>query len=147
MVERMRGRVSEGMLVKSADGEKLGKVVACQPSGFVVEKGFLFPRDILVPSERISGVYNGEVLISLARSELGETGTARAAAATGAARSEIGRAAEEVKSTAQNVAQNIKEAVTGDHEPNGKVMTLDTFGTIDAMSQYLSGRTLKTVEK
>lgn len=26
-------------------------------------------------------------------------------------------------------------------------LTLDTFGTIDAMSQYLSGRTLKTVEK
>jgi len=43
MVERFKGSVSEGMVVKSSDGEKLGRVVACQPGGFVVEKGFLCP--------------------------------------------------------------------------------------------------------
>jgi uncharacterized protein (TIGR02271 family) len=67
------------MLVRSADGEKLGKVVACQPGSFVVEKGFLFPKDTSVPYDRIADIRNGEIHISLTRAEIGE-GPARTTA-------------------------------------------------------------------
>ena len=49
MGEQHRGRVTVGMQAKTSDGEKLGKVVSCQPNGIVVEKGFLFPKDISGP--------------------------------------------------------------------------------------------------
>jgi uncharacterized protein (TIGR02271 family) len=107
MVERFRSRVSEGMQVKAADGEKLGRVVATRPSGFVVEKGFLFPKDTLVPYERITGVSDGEIVISLVRADLDEPGTARAVAATTA--TGASKAVEEVK----GVARKIEEAITG----------------------------------
>ena len=70
MVEKMRSRVSEGMPVKTADGAKVGKVVLCQPGGFVVEKGFLSPKDLFVPYERIGNVGDGEVVLSVTRAEL-----------------------------------------------------------------------------
>jgi uncharacterized protein (TIGR02271 family) len=73
------------MQVRSSDGEKLGKVVACQASGFVVEKGFLFPKDALVPYERVESVGNGEVILTLSRADLAEPGTARTAAPAEAA--------------------------------------------------------------
>jgi uncharacterized protein (TIGR02271 family) len=62
------------MPVKSSDGEKLGKVVACQVGGFVVEKGFLFPRDLTVTYERIKDIRNGEIVLAMARAELSEPG-------------------------------------------------------------------------
>jgi uncharacterized protein (TIGR02271 family) len=104
MVERYRSRVSEGMQVKGADGEKLGRVVATHPSGFVVEKGFLFPRDLMVPYERITGVSNGEIVISLVRADLNEPGAARTVAAT-----TTNKAAEDVK----GAARKIEEAISG----------------------------------
>jgi uncharacterized protein (TIGR02271 family) len=103
MLERFKGRVQEGMQVRSADGDKLGKIVACQPTGFMVEKGFLFPKDLLVPYDRITNVGNNEVFISMARADLGEpvpAGTARAGA---------GGLTEDVK----GAARSVKEAFSG----------------------------------
>ena len=121
MIERFRGRVSEGMTVKSAEGEKLGKVVACQPAGFVVEKGFLFPKDTMVPYDRITSIGNGEVLVSLARADLGEAAAARTAASS---------VAEEVK----GAARTAREAITGEartsaaDEERGNGTSLEQFG-------------------
>jgi len=72
MIERWRTRIAEGMTVRTSDGEKLGKVVACQPGGFVVEKGFLFPKDTTVPYDRVAEIKGGEILVSLSRADLGE---------------------------------------------------------------------------
>jgi uncharacterized protein (TIGR02271 family) len=155
MIERMRTRVSEGMPVKSADGEKLGKVVACQPAGFVVEKGFLFPKDLLVPYERISGITNGEIVLSLARAELEEAGAGKTAAGT--ARAGGAGVAEEVK----GAAQRAKEATTGTNAEatmadggNGhagkKGEVLAAFGTAGEIRVQLSEEeivTSKRVEK
>jgi uncharacterized protein (TIGR02271 family) len=107
MIERFRGRVSEGMQVKSADGEKLGKVVACQAAGFVVEKGFLFPKDTLVPYDRITGIGNGEIVLSLNRTDLAEPGTVRAAAATSSG------ATSGVMEDVKAAGRTIKEAALG----------------------------------
>src|SRR4051812_10846789 len=107
MLERLRGRVAEGMQVRSADGERLGKVVSCQTEGFLVEKGFLFPKDLFIPYDRITSVGNGEILISLARASLDEPGPARAPATTAhAGASNLG---EEVK----GAARAVKEALVG----------------------------------
>jgi uncharacterized protein (TIGR02271 family) len=102
MLERFRDRISEGMQVKSSDGEKLGKVVLCQASGFLVEKGFLFPKDQLIPYERITGIHNGEILISLARAEVGEAPAGRVAAAASGVAADV-----------KGAGKSIKEAVTG----------------------------------
>ena len=107
MVERYKSRVSEGMQVRSCDGEKIGKVVGCQPTGFVVEKGFLFPKDLLIPYERITNLGNGEISISMARADLAEPSATRTAAAT--ARAGASSLTEEAKAAAIRV----KEAITG----------------------------------
>jgi uncharacterized protein (TIGR02271 family) len=91
MIEKVRSRVSEGMSVKSADGVRVGKVVSCQPGGFVVEKGFLSPKDFLVPYERISGFGDGEILLSATRADL----LKGAAPSAGEAAREEGRATKE----------------------------------------------------
>ncbi len=121
MVERYRGRVAEGMTVKSAEGEKLGKVVACQPAGFVVEKGFLFPKDTMVPYERITGIGNGEIVISLARGEMGAGTPARATAST---------MAEEVKGAVRSAKDALASAVgEARAEPSGNGARFEQFGT------------------
>lgn len=110
MVERWRGRVSEGMQVRSSDGEKLGKVVACQPAGFVVEKGFLFPKDWTVPYERITDVRSGEILLSLARSEIGEQGI-RSGSTVGGSGSTVGGAVSTVGGAVSGAVSGAKEAI------------------------------------
>ena len=124
MVERYRGRVSEGMTVKSAEGEKLGKVVACQAAGFVVEKGFLFPKDTMVPYERITNIGNGEVVISLARAELG-TAAAAGVAARGVAE-EVKGAARSARDALTGVVGEARAAI-GD-EPRGNGTSFEQFG-------------------
>ncbi|MFT3772102.1 MAG: PRC and DUF2382 domain-containing protein [Minicystis sp.] len=116
MMERWKGRVSEGMQVRSSDGEKLGKVVSCQPAGFVVEKGFLFPKDVAVPYERITDVRNGEIFLSLARAEIGE----QAARSTTAGSSAVSH----VKEAIQSGVSEARAALGGD----GKHPALEQFG-------------------
>ncbi|APR77827.1 Hypothetical protein A7982_03174 [Minicystis rosea] len=107
--------MSEGMQVRSSDGEKLGKVVACQPTGFVVEKGFLFPKDWTVPYDRISDVRSGEILLSLARSEIGEQGI-RSAGAVASAKESLQTAAAEARAALGSE----ERAVRGTFEQFGK---------------------------
>lgn len=119
MIERWRGRVAAGMQVKSSDGEKLGKVVECQGTGFVVEKGFLFPKDIIVPYDRISDIRGSEILISLARADLGERAAEHASA----------KPMEEVTRMAKSAVGAVKEAVTGNAGNAGTAhASLDQFG-------------------
>jgi uncharacterized protein (TIGR02271 family) len=51
--------IPEGTEVIAADGDKVGKVVAVDPSYLVVEKGWLFPTDYYVPRNAINA-YDGE---------------------------------------------------------------------------------------
>jgi len=129
MVERFRGRVSEGMQVRSSDGEKLGKVVACQANGFVVEKGFLFPKDLMVPYDRISNIINGEIVIALARADLGEQGAPRTAAAAATA----SNLAEDVKGAGRSLKEAVTSAVSDARaslggEAGARNGALDEFG-------------------
>lgn len=142
MVERWRGRISTGMQVRGSDGEKLGKVVECQGGGFVVEKGFLFPKDIVVPYDRVSEVRGNEISISLARADLGD-----------GASSAIEKPMDEVTRLARSAKESVKEIVkeTVKDAPTGAPRAaLDQFGQAGEIRMELVEEELvakKQVEK
>jgi uncharacterized protein (TIGR02271 family) len=51
--------IPEGTDVITADGDKIGKVIAAQDDYIVVEKGFFFPTDYYVPTSAVSS-YDGD---------------------------------------------------------------------------------------
>ncbi len=61
-----RNEVREGMTVRSSDGEKLGKVIACSEDHFLVEKGIFFPKDYLARYGEVSEVRDGEIVLDFA---------------------------------------------------------------------------------
>ena len=67
MKRQFKSEIAEGMIVRSADGEKLGKVVACEAVTFQVEKGFFFPREFTVKYEEITDLRGGEIILSRGR--------------------------------------------------------------------------------
>ena len=79
------GRVKEGMTVRTTDGEKLGKIISCQESEFIIEKGFFFPKDYVARFEDIAEVREGEVLLRHSAAQLREIGQASGFAASDAA--------------------------------------------------------------
>jgi uncharacterized protein (TIGR02271 family) len=78
------------MTVRSADGEKLGKIVACEAERFFIEKGFFFPKDYLARYDDVSQVRGDEVLLRRSGAELrGEAGERATAEARSAERAGI----------------------------------------------------------
>lgn len=59
-----RTDVREGMVVRSIDGEKLGKVFAVGDSEFHIEKGLFFPKDYLVRYSEVSDIRAGEIILN-----------------------------------------------------------------------------------
>lgn len=55
--------IAEGMTVRSADGEKVGKVIECAADAFVVEKGLFFPKDYSIRYDAIADIREGEVYL------------------------------------------------------------------------------------
>ncbi len=67
-----RSRIRQGMTVCSSDGEKLGKVLQCEGSAFIIEKGFFFPMDYAVRLDDVSDVRGDEIRLSSGRELLGQ---------------------------------------------------------------------------
>lgn len=59
-----RSDVREGMVVRSIDGEKLGKVFAVGDGEFHIEKGLFFPKDYLVRYSEVSDIRAGEIILN-----------------------------------------------------------------------------------
>lgn len=59
----------EGMTVYGADGDKVGKVVAVDPSYIVVEKGFFFPTDYYIPTSAINTIDDDNVYLTVSKDE------------------------------------------------------------------------------
>jgi len=81
-----RSDVKEGMVVRSIDGEKLGKVFAISNDEFHIEKGLFFPKDYLVRYSEVSRIDGSEIILSHGRemlSRLSDEGRAEAVAGTG----------------------------------------------------------------
>jgi hypothetical protein len=64
-----RSRIREGMVVFSSDGEKLGKVLASDSETFVIEKGFLFPKDYVASYEDVADVVGDDIRLSRTKEE------------------------------------------------------------------------------
>ncbi len=59
-----RSQVHEGMEVRSADGTKLGRVLACEEGSFVVEKGFFFATDYVARYDDVMEIAGDEIRLS-----------------------------------------------------------------------------------
>jgi uncharacterized protein (TIGR02271 family) len=70
----MNDRIREGMAVYSSDGEKLGKVLTCDNSTFIIEKGFFFPKDYVARYGDIARVDGEDVHLSLTKSAFSSDG-------------------------------------------------------------------------
>jgi uncharacterized protein (TIGR02271 family) len=64
------GELTNGMKVRSSDGESLGKIVRLEPGSLVVEKGFFFPKDYAVPLSMVREVRDDECWLSISKQEL-----------------------------------------------------------------------------
>ena len=84
-----RSRIRLGMTVCSSDGEKLGKVIQCQGSTFIIEKGFLFPMDYALRVEDVSDVMGDEIRLSRGRALLGQLTELREVVSMSARREDV----------------------------------------------------------
>lgn len=62
--------VREGMVVRTADGERLGTVVRRGEDTFVIEKGLLLPRDYIARYEDVAEVRGEEVRLRRTREDM-----------------------------------------------------------------------------
>jgi uncharacterized protein (TIGR02271 family) len=69
-----RRQIREGMTVYSSDGEKLGKVLTCDRSTFVIEKGFFFPKDYVARYDHVADVRGDSIRLSLTKDRFREHG-------------------------------------------------------------------------
>jgi len=56
-----RDDITDGMLVRSRDGHRLGMVIQCNPDSFQVEKGIFFPEEYLASYADVFDVTEGEI--------------------------------------------------------------------------------------
>jgi uncharacterized protein (TIGR02271 family) len=61
--------IREGADVRSADDEKLGKVVALEGDFIVVEKGFFFPTDYYIPTSAIASADDDTIYLSVGKDQ------------------------------------------------------------------------------
>jgi uncharacterized protein (TIGR02271 family) len=68
-----RDRIREGQVVRSTDGEKLGKVRELATDHFIIEKGLFFKKEYVASYDLVTGVQDdGDLILSLHSSELRE---------------------------------------------------------------------------
>jgi len=58
-----RTMISDGMLVRSMDGDRLGKVYRLEDKVFFIEKGLFFPKDYRVRYDDIEEIRDGEIFL------------------------------------------------------------------------------------
>jgi uncharacterized protein (TIGR02271 family) len=67
-------QIREGMTAWSADDEKLGKVIQCGETSFVIEKGLFFPKDYTFAYDEILDTRDDGVRLRISKAELGKRG-------------------------------------------------------------------------
>ena len=63
-------QIAEGMVARSSDGEKLGKIIACRSDGFMIEGGFLAPKNYLARYQDVAEVRGNDVILTLTRKQV-----------------------------------------------------------------------------
>jgi len=64
--------VVEGTVVKTLDGEKLGKVSTLDTDSFIVQKGVFFPKDFIFRYEDIRDFRDGEIIVNTSKNDISE---------------------------------------------------------------------------
>ena len=59
-----RNQINEGMVVRSSDGKKLGRVLACKEGSFIVEKGFFFATDYVASYDDVAEISGDEIRLA-----------------------------------------------------------------------------------
>lgn len=80
--------IHKGMTVHSRDGQKLGKVVSCDPDVFMIEQGFFFPKDYPARYDYVADVREDDVFLTVDKNELISGQASSGQALTGQAESE-----------------------------------------------------------
>jgi uncharacterized protein (TIGR02271 family) len=62
--------IHEGQKVLSRDGEKLGKIIACGASTFLIEKGLILTKELSASYDDIAGMSGDDVLLRLSKDEI-----------------------------------------------------------------------------
>jgi len=65
-----RDEIHEGMMVRSADGKNLGRVLACGEASFIVEKGFYFATDYVARYDDVTDISGDKIRLSRPQDEL-----------------------------------------------------------------------------
>lgn len=63
-------RIQQGMDVLSGDGDKVGEVQSVGPNYVLVQKGFLFHKDMYVPASAISNAGNERLYLNVNKSDI-----------------------------------------------------------------------------
>jgi len=63
-------QIPQGTEIRSADDEKLGKIVAAERGYLVVEKGFVFPTDYYIPTTAIASYDGKRAYLTLNKDEV-----------------------------------------------------------------------------
>src|SRR4051812_19856098 len=71
IVERFPA-LSEGLIVYSLDGERLGKVALLGEDHFIVQKGIFFPKDFSLRYDEIENIDEDGVRVKLGEEQLGQ---------------------------------------------------------------------------
>jgi uncharacterized protein (TIGR02271 family) len=77
-----RTQIREGMVVRSSDGERLGKVFAVGDTRFQIEKGVFFPKEYLCDYSDIADIRGDEIILSRGRASLLDLDGSRTTATT-----------------------------------------------------------------
>src|SRR4051794_5624887 len=62
--------IGEGMVVRSLDGDKLGKVVATEGDSFIIEKGIFFKKDYRARFDDIDRIEDDEIHLRISKDSL-----------------------------------------------------------------------------
>jgi len=79
-----RTDIREGMVVRSNDNEKLGKVFAIGDGAFHIERGLFFPKDYRVSFSEVSDIRDGEVILNRGKDALQQVSETERAEGAGA---------------------------------------------------------------
>ena len=69
----LRTPIELGTTVYSSDGQKIGDVAEIQPHWFVIEKGFIFTKDLNIPMTAIDGDHENGIRLSMTKAEVEST--------------------------------------------------------------------------
>jgi len=103
--------IREGATVYDANGDKLGKVHAVEADRFVVEKGFFFPTDYLVPNSVVSSATADDIYLSVTKDQAVDRGDSWATADT--------------TTVGQTTSTPLSTAPTGDVAFSGTIKSAD----------------------